>query len=69
MVPGRNFAFSLIEEKPQKQKAIITIGREHIDALYNEALAAQKTQAQTYGFSKGKYADALHRAELPFKYS
>lgn len=53
MEHGGNFAFSLIEEKPHKQKAVITIGREHIDALYHEALVAQKMQAQTYGFSKG----------------
>ena len=65
MVPGRNFAFSLIEEKPQRQKAIITIGREHIDALYNEALAAQKTQAQTYGFSKGN--TPIHYIEQNFR--
>ncbi len=65
MVSGRNFAFSLIEEKPHKQKAIITIGKEHIDALYNEALAAQKQQAQTYGFSKG--STPMHYIEQNFR--
>ena len=52
MVHGRNFAFSLIEEKPQKQKAIVTIGREHIDALYNEALVAQKCKHRHTDFQK-----------------
>ena len=64
MVTGRNFAFSIIEEKPQKQRAIITIGKEHIDALYHEALVSQKMHAQTYGFSKG--TTALHYIEQNF---
>lgn len=65
MEHGGNFAFSLIEEKPHRQKAVITIGREHIDALYNEALLAQKMQAQTYGFSKG--STPLHYIEQNFR--
>lgn len=65
MVSGRNFAFSMVEEKPHKQKAIVTIGKEHIDALYNEALLAQKKQAQTYGFSKG--STPLHYIEQNFR--
>lgn len=65
MVQGRNFAFSIVEEKPQKHKAIVTIGREHIDALYNEALIAQKKQTDTYGFSKG--TTPLHYIEQNFR--
>lgn len=53
MVQGGNFTFQVVEEKPQRQKATITIGREHINALYNEVLHSQKEQSQTYGFSKG----------------
>ena len=53
MIHGGNIAFNLVEETPHRHKATITIGKEHIDALYNEALSAQTLQAQTYGFSKG----------------
>lgn len=65
MEQGVNFAFSVVEEKPQKQRAIVTIGREHVDALYNEALLAQKMQAQTYGFSKG--STPMHYIEQNFR--
>ena len=45
MVQGGNFTFQVVEEKPQRQKATITIGREHINALYNEVLHSQKEQS------------------------
>ena len=65
MVPGKNFAFSMVEEKPHLHKAVVTIGHEHIDALYNEALLAKKLQTDTYGFTKG--STPIHYIEHNFR--
>lgn len=50
---GGKFAFSIVEEKPNKQKATITVGRDYVNTLYAEILLSQKMLAQTPGFSKG----------------
>ncbi len=50
---GGKFAFSIVEEKPNRQKATITVGREYVNTLYTEILLSQKMIAQTPGFSKG----------------
>ncbi len=63
--PDTVFAFSVIEEKPHRQKAIVKIAREHIHALYNEALLSQKSQASTFGFDKG--TTPLHYIEQNFR--
>ena len=49
----KDFGFSITEEKPHRQKAIVTISQKHINALYHEALRSQKDQASTFGFTKG----------------
>ncbi len=53
MMVGGNFTFSVVEEKAHRRRATVGISREHVSALYNEAVLAQKNQAQTYGFLKG----------------
>ncbi len=50
---GGSLAFSIVEEKPNRQKATITVGREYVNTLYTEILLSQKMLAQTPGFSKG----------------
>lgn len=50
---GGKFAFSVVEEKPQRKRATITIGHEYIDALYQEAIQSQKDAVVTFGFQKG----------------
>ncbi len=53
MIHGENnFNFTLIKE-PNCYLATVTIPSASVDALYQEALLAQKAEAQTYGFTKG----------------
>lgn len=53
MVHGENFTFSITQKHLQQHTATIRVARAFVDALYNEAVLAQKAEAQTYGFSKG----------------
>ena len=69
MIHGGAIAFNLVEDTtPHRHKAIITIGKEHIDALYNEALSSQKMQTHTYGFSRGNtpeyYIEQNYRSNI-----
>lgn len=50
---GGKFAFNVVEEKPQRKRATITIGHEYIDTLYEEAIRSQKDAVVTFGFQKG----------------
>lgn len=49
----KNFGFSVVEEKPQRQRATVVIGKEYVHALYHEALLSRKKQVKTFGFEKG----------------
>ncbi|MBA3752052.1 hypothetical protein H0X06_04630 [Candidatus Dependentiae bacterium] len=50
---GGKFIFSVVEEKPNRQKATITVGRDYVNTLYSQILLSQKMLAQTPGFLKG----------------
>lgn len=66
MIHGENsFTFTLSTENSQQALATISLPSEYVDALYSEALLAQKAEAQTYGFSKG--TTPLHYIENNFK--
>jgi FKBP-type peptidyl-prolyl cis-trans isomerase (trigger factor) len=66
MIHGENnFTFTITQENPQQQKATITIPSSHVDALYDEALIAQKAEAHTYGFLKG--TTPMHYIEHNFR--
>ncbi len=62
---GKSFAFSVVEEKPQRQRATVVIGKEYVHALYNEALLSRKKQVKTYGFEKGN--TPMHYIEQNFR--
>jgi FKBP-type peptidyl-prolyl cis-trans isomerase (trigger factor) len=47
------FNFSVLGEAPTHQRVRVSIRSKAIDALYNEALVAQKAETHTYGFTKG----------------
>ncbi len=65
---GRSFGFSVVEEKPQRQRATVVIGKEYVHALYHEALLSRKKQEKTYGFEKGstpmQYIEQNFRAHI-----
>ncbi len=65
---GAQFAFSMVEESPQKQRAQITISHEFVDSLYQEAVHSQKMQHVTFGFQKGttpaSYIEQNFRANI-----
>jgi FKBP-type peptidyl-prolyl cis-trans isomerase (trigger factor) len=64
----KNFGFFVVEEKPQRQRATISIGKEYVHALYQEALLSRKKQEKTYGFEKGttpmQYIEQNFRAHI-----
>ena len=60
-----NFGFSVIEDKPQRKTATVSISKEYVRALYDEALQTRKKQEKTYGFSKGN--TPLHYIEQNFR--
>lgn len=64
----KGFNFDVIQKQPGQNLAIVTIPHEYVDLLYNEALQAQKTEADTFGFSKGKvplqYIETTFRPHL-----
>lgn len=47
------FTFTLTQEHPQTQKAVITVPANYVDSVYNHILLAQKSKADTYGFAQG----------------
>ncbi len=60
-----NFGFSVVEEKPQRQRATVVIGKEYVHALYHEALVSRRKQVKTYGFTKG--STPMHYIEQNFR--
>jgi FKBP-type peptidyl-prolyl cis-trans isomerase (trigger factor) len=64
----KSFGFSVVEEKPQRQKATVVIGKEYVHALYHEALLSRKKQVKTFGFEKGstpmQYIEQNFRAHI-----
>lgn len=55
MVNGeKNFKFNIEPDQLNQHLISIDITSKYVDSLYNEALNAQKTKIQTYGFSKGE---------------
>ncbi len=63
----QNFNFNVISDKSSSQTdlAVITLPQKIVDALYFQALKAQKADADTYGFAKGSVP--LQYIELNFK--
>lgn len=64
-VQNNYFNFSVLGEAPTHQKVRVSIRSSAIDALYNEALVAQKADTHTYGFTKGE--TPLYYIENNFK--
>lgn len=61
----KNFNFNIVKNGFQTDLAVITIPKKTVNALYLQALKAQKADADTYGFAKGTVP--LHYIEHNFK--
>jgi FKBP-type peptidyl-prolyl cis-trans isomerase (trigger factor) len=65
MIHGENNLTFTLNKEQQHYYATVTVPSTYIDALYKEALLAQKAEAQTYGFCKG--TTPLHYIEHNFR--
>ncbi len=62
---GGDFGFSVTEEQPNKQRATVIIGKDYIQALYNDAVHSKQKKLKIPGFSQGE--TSIHYIEQNYQ--